>query len=116
MYFDQGVLKYNKFDYIEAIRLLDSAIILNPVYSEAYNARGLSKGYKQDYNGAIADYNKAIEINPNFGIAYHNRGISKNNIGDKQGACKDWNIALGMDIEGVQTLLNMFCRDIEIKK
>ena len=109
-------MKYNKFDYNEAIRLLDSAIILNHRYSEAYNARGLAKGYNQDYKGAIADYNLAIEIKPDFGIAYHNRGITKNNIGDKQGACEDWNIALGLKVDGVQTLISMFCRDIEIKK
>jgi len=111
-YFEKGVAKYNKFDYKEAIRLLDSAIILNPRYSEAFNSRGLAKGYIEDYKGAIADYDKAIEFNPKFGMAYHNRGISKRNNGDFHGACDDWNKALGMGVEEVKVLLGLFCKDM----
>jgi tetratricopeptide (TPR) repeat protein len=112
-YFEKGLLKYNNFDYHESIRLLDSAIILNPQYSEAYNCRGLDKGYLEDYKGAIDDYNKAIEINPEYGMAYHNRGISKKNVGDIQGACDDWNKALGMGVDGVKMLIGLFCKDIK---
>jgi tetratricopeptide (TPR) repeat protein len=111
-YFDKSVIKYNKLNYKEAIRLLDSAIILNSGYSEAYNARGLAKGYIQDYKGAIADYNNAIEINPDYGMAYHNRGIAKRNDGDLKGGCDDWNIALAKGIVDVNVLLSMFCKDI----
>ena len=112
-YFENGLAKYNRFDYPESIRLLDSAIILNPKYSEAYNTRGLAKGYITDYKGAIADFDKAILYNPEFGMAYHNRGIAKRNNGDFQAACNDWNKALSIGVDEVKVLLNLFCKDMK---
>ena len=81
--------KFNKEDYLGAIKDLTEAIRLDPNNAQAYWLRELSYTYSGNFEKAIKDCNQALKldpkedcnqalkINPNYAEAYYNRGIAK---------------------------------------
>ena len=61
----------------KALSAYDTAIRLQPDYTEVYNNRGNIKNELGSRDAALADYNKAISLNPHFAEAYYNRGVQK---------------------------------------
>lgn len=59
----------------EAICNFSQAILLNPLYINAYSSRG--NAYKQIGNNkkALADFNLALLLNPNHTVTLYNRGV-----------------------------------------
>jgi tetratricopeptide (TPR) repeat protein len=71
----------NRADYLsknkkngEAISDYTIAINLKPLYSEAYNNRGLAYVNLKDYDNALADFAKAVELKPTNVSAINNMG------------------------------------------
>ncbi len=86
-YFDRG-------DYDKAIENYNMAILLNPLFSEAYFGRALCYYKLKDFDKAIQDYTKAIELDPKNPIIYNNRGDAyyrKQQFGE---AIKDYDKAI----------------------
>ena len=92
-WFNSGLDKFDSEDYQGAISDYTRAIAIDPLYSDAYNSRGLARELS-DPKGAIADFSKAIETNPQNADAYSNRAQLKLTLEDYQGALADFSIAI----------------------
>lgn len=97
LYYNQGVARYEKGDYAEAIKDYTKAIELNPRYADAHYNRGIAYDDKGEYDRAIKDYTKAIELNPGYADAYVNRGIAYGRKGEYDQAISDFNEAIEID-------------------
>ena len=67
-----GLTETKLKNYEAAIKVLDSAISLNPKDADQLVNRGLAKENNQDKAGAIEDYRLALVINLEHGLARHN--------------------------------------------
>lgn len=59
---------------LTAINQLDTAIMINPKYADAYQRRGYIKFSMKNYPAAEVDFKKALEINPTEAVAHNNYG------------------------------------------
>lgn len=96
---EQGITRFRKASYKEAILDFNRAIELEPKLAKAYFFRGKSQynlGYSKD---AIVDFNKAIELKPNEADFYLGRGLAKEpfKVGDYTEAIADFTKAIGLD-------------------
>jgi Tfp pilus assembly protein PilF len=71
---EQAAKKFQKEDYLGAIKDLTEAIRLDPNNAELYLVRGVSYRYSGNFEKAIEDCNQAIRISPNYADAYLLRG------------------------------------------
>lgn len=93
-YYSKGTDKANSRDYTGAISEFNSAITLEPNFTDAYYNRATSKLYIKDYTGAIKDFDKAIDLLPEFVNAYLNRGNAKFMLHDLKGAIADFDLGI----------------------
>lgn len=59
---------------LTAIRQLDTAIIINPKYADAYQRRAYIKFAMKNFPEAEKDFQKSLEINPTEAVAHNNYG------------------------------------------
>ncbi len=64
----------NKYEYDEAIKVLQSILHIYPDFPKAYNFLGIIYAKKCDYIKAIAYFEKSISLNPNDKEVYNNLG------------------------------------------
>lgn len=86
LYYNLGVLYFNKENYKTALLFFQQAIKLNNDFSQAhYN---LANCYFQisDYKNSIKFYKKAINLNPKFSDAYYNIYVVYDLLGKKKEA------------------------------
>lgn len=70
--------------YPQAIRWLDSAVILSPTTASYYVNRGIARFHKGDKAGAAEDYETALRHDPDNSLATHNLAHIKSLDGDKE--------------------------------
>ena len=58
---------------MEAVRQIDAALKINPMFAPAYCNRGGILQELKRLDDALASYDKAIALNPNFAEAFNNR-------------------------------------------
>ncbi|MGC9005931.1 MAG: tetratricopeptide repeat protein, partial [Candidatus Micrarchaeia archaeon] len=63
-YYQIGNEYYEKEDYEKAIENYNMAVLLNPLFSEAYFNRALCYYKLKEYDKSVADYTKAAELDP----------------------------------------------------
>lgn len=97
--YQQGIAKYNKAEYKQAIKLLSQAIKINPKYSSAYNSRGDAYYRLGNYEKSQQDSSAAIRHNPKDANAYYDRAFSLYLIGEFNGAIIDYNQAIKLNPE-----------------
>ncbi len=85
---------YEKGDYEKAIENYNMAILLNPLFSEAYFNRALSYYQLKNYDKSIADYTEAAELDPKNPIIFNNKGDAYYRKQDYTGAIKDYDKAI----------------------
>ncbi|MBD3397653.1 AAA family ATPase [Candidatus Micrarchaeota archaeon] len=85
---------YEKGDYEKAIENYNMAILLNPLFSEAYFNRALSYYQLKNYDKAIADYTEAAELDPKNPIIFNNKGDAFYRKQDYTSAIKDYDKAI----------------------
>lgn len=77
---DSLLLKAETFFYSgafeEALKLYDSALIIEPKHHLAWNGKGVALGESGRYIAALAAFMKALEISPYFHDAQHNKGVT----------------------------------------
>ncbi|MCX6268749.1 MAG: hypothetical protein NTW16_15590 [Bacteroidetes bacterium] len=110
LYYNHANLKYNNGNISGALADYDSAILLQPAYSKAYNNRGILRASAfKDFPGAIIDFTKAIDFNPNYGDAYLGRGTAFFLLHDTRAACRDWERARSLGNSQAARLIEMHC-------
>jgi Flp pilus assembly protein TadD len=79
----------NQGKYAEAIQELTQAIVQQPDFSQALNARGFAFYLRKDLPKALQDLDEAIRLNPNYQNAYQNRSLARKAAGDQAGSAAD---------------------------
>ena len=97
---------YEKGDYDKAIENYNMAILLNPVFSEAYFNRALSYYQLKNFDKSIADYTKSMELDPQNPIIYNNRGDAFYRKQDFQSAVKDYDRAISFNPNYLKAFYN----------
>jgi len=95
-----------KGEFLEAIKLYDRAIAIEPNYPEPYYNRGKAKLSINIFRGAIDDFDLAISLAPDDADAFNNRGIAKRKAGDIDGAITDYSMALKLNPSLFRVYLN----------
>ncbi len=73
-FYQMGNEYFEKGDYDKAIEYYTRAILLNPLFSEAYFARALCFYKLREYDKAAKDYQRALELDPKNPVIYNNLG------------------------------------------
>ncbi len=83
--------------YAEAIRCYMKAISLDPLFVDAWNARGYVLYILGMYKKAIICFNKAIEISPENLDGWSNRGLTLYKTGNYKEAIKCYDKVIDME-------------------
>ncbi len=97
---------FEKGDYEKAIENYNMAILLNPIFSEAYFNRALCYYQLKNYDKSIADYSKAAELDPKNPNIYNNKGDAFYRKQDYASAIKDYDKAVMLNPNYLKALYN----------
>lgn len=78
---------------IEAIKLCDKILSIDPKQEDALFIRGINKYIRGDYSASILDFDLLIELNENYPDAYLYRAKAKKANKEYWSAFKDYNRA-----------------------
>ncbi len=105
-YYQLGNDFYEKADYEKAIENYNMAILLNPIFSEAYFNRALCYYQLKNFEKSIIDYSKAAELDPPNSIIYNNRGDAYYRKQDFKEAVKDYDKAIQLNPNYLKAFYN----------
>ncbi|MDZ7962052.1 MAG: tetratricopeptide repeat protein [Aulosira sp. DedQUE10] len=111
----QGVEKYERGNYKEAVKDFTQVITLNPRNALAYNRRGDAFYRLGEYQKAQADSGKAIQLNPRDANAYYDRGFSFYELGKYPEAIADYNQAIKRNAKNPYTYYGRGLARVELK-
>lgn len=95
-----ALIYFNKKDYHNAIKYMNSYIRMTNNNADALYIRGMAKFSAEDLQGSIIDFDNAIKINPKHVRAFYSRGLAKNKIGDYNAAILDFDATLNLKTKG----------------
>ena len=75
-FFFRGIAKYNLGDIRGADTDFNTAVRLNPVFTNGYHYRAITESRMGEYDKAFADFNKALELRPGQLGIYFSRGVT----------------------------------------
>ncbi len=105
-YYEIANQHYEKGDYEKAIENYNMAILLNPLFSEAYFNRALSYYQLKNYDKSIADYTEAAELDPKNPIIFNNKGDAYYRKQDYTSAIKDYDKAIMLNPNYLKAFYN----------
>ncbi|MBV46482.1 MAG: hypothetical protein CL900_04640 [Dehalococcoidia bacterium] len=97
MLLETGHVHMKHGDFQSAIKDYTNAIIINPTFAGAYNARGMANRKMKDFHSALQDYNTALSLHNNFTATYNNRGVIYMEIRQIEAALTDFDKALTIE-------------------
>ena len=97
MLMETGHVHMKHGDFLSAIKDYTNAIIINPTFAGAYNARGMANRKMKDFHAALQDYNTALSLHNNFAATYNNRGVIYMEIRQIEAALTDFDKALTIE-------------------
>ena len=97
MLLETGHVHMKHGDFQSAIKDYTNAIIINPTFAGAYNARGMANRKMKDFHSALQDYNTALSLHNNFAATYNNRGVIYMEIRQIEAALTDFDKALTIE-------------------
>jgi len=97
MLLQTGHIHMKHGDFSSAIQDYTNAIIVNPNFAGAYNARGMANRKKRDFHAALQDYNIALSLHNNLAATYNNRGVIYMEIRQIEAALNDFDKALSIE-------------------
>ncbi len=95
---------FNQNDHDSALADLNSAIELNPYYTQAYYLRGQIFAKRKAIAQAIDDFDKAIAQDEAFAGAYHHRGLANQERRQYRQALGDLDKAVALEPRNVTML------------
>lgn len=95
-----ALIYFNKKDYQNAIKYMNSYIRLVNNNADALYIRGMAKFSAEDLQGSIIDFDNAIKINSKHVRAFYARGLAKNKLGDFTNAVSDFDATLNLKTKG----------------
>jgi len=108
-YINRALDRHDHYDYPRAIRLLTTALHLDPDNADAYFHRGHAYRLDGNLTAANPDYTRALTLDPHFAAAYYHRaGLRKAQL-DLEGAIADYTAYL----RGCQGLCEEDRREVE---
>lgn len=93
----QATILENNKKYQEALDYCTKALVLNPLYDEAYFRRGYYKYLLEDIAGAIRDFDVAIKLNPENVDAHLYKATCLQKKGSSVSALNEYNQARKLD-------------------
>lgn len=88
-HYDQGIVAFEKKQYLEAQQLIAKAIALEPKESLFYALKGDVEAKLKNNDKALAAYQEAISLNDTYFYPYQQRGLLLTRIGRKKEAKAD---------------------------
>lgn len=110
IYQNKAVSLNNLNEPVEAFKILDEAIIANPLNIGAFNERGLILYRAENYNEALADFTKITEIDPTNNVAYYNKAMTFFRMKNKQNACVFFHKACELGNRNACQMIIMECQ------
>ncbi len=95
--FIKGVYFNQVKQYTDARRWLDTAIVINYTFSEAYMEKGYSFYDEEKYNEAFKTFNRLAEINTNYADAWYWMAKCQEALGKPQEAISNYQQAYALD-------------------
>ncbi|WP_228014688.1 tetratricopeptide repeat protein [Fortiea sp. LEGE XX443] len=95
--YQEGLSKYERGNYQEAVDNFTQTIKINPQNSLAYNYRSDSFYRLGEYEKAQADSSQAITLNPQDANAYYDRGFAWFGLGKYKEAIADYTQAIKLN-------------------
>ncbi|MCP4745665.1 MAG: tetratricopeptide repeat protein, partial [Desulfobacteraceae bacterium] len=81
----------------DALKILNSVLILSPDHADAWNNKGVSLGKLGRDQEALKAYDKAIELNPDYANAWYGKGVTLDKLGRDQEALKAFDKAIELN-------------------
>ncbi|MEE2884267.1 MAG: tetratricopeptide repeat protein [Chloroflexota bacterium] len=97
MLLETGHVHMRHGDFQSAIKDYTNAIVINPTFAGAYNARGMANRKMKDFHAALQDYNTALTLHNNLAATYNNRGVIYMEIRQIEAALTDFDKALNIE-------------------
>ncbi len=88
LYYFRALSYMDRGEYMRVVVDTSNALIIHPMFHEAYNLRGFTYLKLDDYRRAVEDFTTAIAIMPASGLYYYNRGVAYEGLGRV-----DWAVA-----------------------
>ena len=100
-----------KYDYSEAVKDLDEAILLLPDMPHLYFNRGNLYSLGGDPVRAIGEYTRALDLYPYLADAYFNRGLVQIYLKDREKGCIDMSRAGELGIPDAYGIIKKYCEE-----
>jgi protein O-GlcNAc transferase len=101
-----GVVHHQRGDHVEAVRLIDAALQLNPNSASAHSNRGSALQALGDLEPALASYDKALALRPNLAEVLFNRGNVLQSLTRLDAALESFDAALTIRPDYADALVN----------
>ena len=89
-----NLIHYQNGDFIDAIKIINKAIKINPNYAEIYNEKANALNQLKKQEESIENYDKAIKIDPNYADAYYNKGTVLHQLNKFEPAIENYDKAI----------------------
>ncbi len=76
----EGEKEISRHNFIEALKLFEQAIKIDPNYDCAYGDKALILNKMGKFNESLDLYSKALDLNPKNSITWHNKGLTFVNL------------------------------------
>ncbi|MDP4158554.1 MAG: tetratricopeptide repeat protein [Bacillota bacterium] len=96
-YYEQGLKLYYEREFVQALKLFNQALLIDPQCYEALNAKGATMAFQGEYDQGLASIQQALDLNPSFVYAHFNKGLANELAGRWNPAIAAYQTALQLD-------------------
>ncbi len=107
---------YKEGRLYEAIRELQTALVLDPDYVEAHNNLGMVYYMKGRMDKAMSEYRTALRLDPDHATAHNNLGAAYERLGRVDEAMSEYQAALRLDPDYATARNNLNALEEKVKR